>query len=192
MHPVCDISKPVDSTFRSLSLSSEQYIGSVLDILELWRSTSFRFSRGHLCTPRANCRSKVTYFKERKRTDYLGTRGILEDDSRAGRTSSTHSSRVSLLFRWLSSILSPVARQRFRRFRHSSSSFSATLSLHYHPTRDEGFVFDERVPLQLPPSSPRRIVHPRFLIRHLVAISRFSSPEVNRLASRGRGQVAGN
>lgn len=158
MHPVCDISKLVDSTFRSLSLSSEQYIGSVLDILELWRSTSFRFSKGHLCTPRANCRSKVTYFKERKRTDYLGTRGILEDDSRAGRTSSTHSSRVSLLFRWLSSILSPVARQRFRRFRHSSSSFSATLSLHYHPTRDEGFVFDERsssaAPFIPPPNRP--------------------------------------
>lgn len=133
MHPVCDISKhcPLIPRFvHYLSqLSSEQYIGSVLDILELWRSTSFRFSKGHLCTPRANCRSKVTYFKERKRTDYLGTRGILEDDSRAGRTSSTHSSRVSLLFRWLSSILSPVARQRFRRFRHSSSSFSATLSI---------------------------------------------------------------
>lgn len=84
-------------------LSSEQYISfSRLCTRYPWTLAgvprhSDRFSwKGHLCMPRANCRSEVTYFKEHKRTDYVGT----HTGGRVPRIL-----RVSLLSRWLSSIL---------------------------------------------------------------------------------------
>lgn len=119
------------------------------------------------------------------------TRGILEDDSRAGRTSSTHSSRVSLLFRCLPSAprcapmptISSLPAFLVLLFRHP-------LLLHYpSDERRRLRVLSSRLsPIISPSLPPSSSLNPSilvFLIRHLVAISCFSLPS-SLIGSRGR------
>lgn len=75
----------LDSTFRWLSLPTRfWYIASPCSISLNFGVPRHSTAARAVCAPAsaANCRSKVTYFKERKRTDYLGnarhTRGRLE------------------------------------------------------------------------------------------------------------------
>lgn len=75
----------LDSTFRWLSLPTRfWYIASPCSISLNFGVPRHSTAARAVCAPAsaANCWSKVTYFKERKRTDYLGnarhTRGRLE------------------------------------------------------------------------------------------------------------------